>query len=172
MLYRAGGGKKKDAITTTKHTKTHTTTATKARTSSDDGGLLGLGPLLGSLLGALRRDAEPISLEDLAIRVASSSDSTTVAFPEPTASAHLPVQTGVPTMSYNDTSEPIEFGIASTKKKDVNFVGLFFRCVELPRLFLYVFLKNNFRQLAHFSGAMSRSTRRPRINISGLKISH
>jgi hypothetical protein len=139
MLYRNGGSKKKDVRTTTKHTKTktHTTTATKARTSSDDGGLLGLGPLLGSLLGALRRDAEPGSLDD--IRVGSSSDSTTVAFPEPTATAHLPVQTGVPTTSSNDTSEPIEFGIASTKKKDVNFVGLFFRCVELPRLSLMCF---------------------------------
>jgi hypothetical protein len=148
MLYRNGGGKKKDVRTTTKHTKTktHTTTATKATTSSHDGGLLGLGPLLGSLLGALRRDAEPSSFNDLAIRVGSSIDSTTAAFPEATASAHLPVQTGVLTMSSNDTSEPIEFGIASTKKKDVNFVGLFFRCVELPRFFVDMILKGYFRQ--------------------------
>lgn len=142
MLYRNGGGKKKNVRTTSKHTKTktHTTTATKATTSSDDGGLLGLGPLLGSLLGALRREAEPSSFDDLAIRVGFSITSTSMfstprplaAFPEPTASTHLLVQTGVTTTSSNDTSEPIEFGIASTKKKDVKFVGLFFRCVELP----------------------------------------
>lgn len=121
-----GEGKAVKQKTTTKHTKTKqptvTTTATKKPNSNDDGGLLGLGPLLSGLLGGQQRKV------DRAL-VASSTDEDSSSPPSLTLVPRAPFPPQIQESSSKNLEHEVDFEIESTEGADVTFVGIFFRFV-------------------------------------------
>jgi hypothetical protein len=136
----SGKGKAVKQKTTTKRTKTKptmvTTTAMTTSTSSDDGDLLGLGPLLSSILGGLRREVDQRSDDDrikspLTTTVAAALDadlSSSSPTPEQLLGM-LPMRTDTPEPPSQDLLSRMNFEIESTKAAEVKFVGIFFRFV-------------------------------------------
>jgi len=127
-------GKDVKKKTATKHTETRplvaTPKATPPSSSTDGGDLLGIGPLLSSLLGGLRREIKPAERGDNGLMspvTTTTSEADSLSSPSPA----LPTRTQVFESSSQEILSRIDFEMESTKggHGDVKFVGIFFRFV-------------------------------------------